>query len=201
MIMIVLFLMFYPLLSKTQTISPTIGITARSTIMNFFNFKSIVKSDWTIPYQYEKNIQGLGFNMGIQLNFNVFGAEYYSSLRYDHTHFDFDRSGTNTEVIHVKEFIVDHNLNFYLINNKVSYGLGISIVNTGEGFHFENPLNVHRFQSIEFKTYNCFIVFPIKFIQVEFKASYIPNGMAYNTNEDYLSYSLRLFHKIKLKSQ
>jgi hypothetical protein len=48
--------------AQSFKVNPTVGITARSTIMNFFNFKGI-DQDPTMPYNYEKNLQGLGYNM------------------------------------------------------------------------------------------------------------------------------------------
>lgn len=173
---------------KTLKIYPTAGITWRSTAMNFFNFKSVIPSDPTKPFPYEKNVQGISFNPGLQIIGKLIGFEYYPNLRYDVVY-----SKLETENEYVKEFIVDHNFNL-IFKRKINIGLGLSVVNSGKGYSFINP--VPRYHHIEFKTYNVFIDIPIKkVVNLEIKALYIPKGFPENPNEKYIMYSLRGYYK------
>ena len=156
--------------------------------MNFFNFDAVIPSDPTKPYDYERNVQGLSINPGLQLQSGYLGFEYYSNLRYDVVH------GTiGVENKYVKYFIIDHNINFF-VKRKLSYGVGISIVNDNKVYSFVNP--VLRYHNIEFKTYNVFVTLPIKkIINLEIKALYVPKGFPVNPKEKYIMYSLRAYYK------
>jgi len=193
--------------SREIKVYPTSGITWRSTAMNFFNFKSIVPADPTKPYNYERNVQGFGINLGLQLElFNNITFEYYPSLRYDYTHHYYDLSKNrlinvingdsifgNDYPIDVKEFILDHNFNL-IFRRKIDFGFGLTIVNAGKGYEFVNP--IPRYHNIEFKTYNAFITVPIKkLINLEIKALYIPKDFPENPDEQYIMYSLRAYYK------
>lgn len=172
---------------KSITIYPTAGITWRSTAMNFFNFRAIIPADPTRPYSYEKNVQGLSVNPGMQVRSGSIGLEYYSNLRYDVVHFKLSSIDED-----VKDFIIDHNFNF-IVKRKVDFGVGMSIVNAGEGYGFVNP--IPRYHNIEFKTYNVFVTVPIKkTVNLEIKALYVPIDFPYNPNEQYIMYSLRVYY-------
>jgi hypothetical protein len=173
---------------KLIQVYPTAGISWRSTAMNFFNFKAIIREDPTKPYHYEKNVQGFSLNPGILIKAKTIGVEYYSNLRYDVI------SGTiGQENKFIKEFIIDHNFNL-IISRKIDFGLGLTIVNAGEGYAFVNP--IPRYHNIEFKTYNLFVTVPVKkLIQLEIKALYIPKDFPENREEKYLMYSLRVYYK------
>lgn len=191
-------------------IYPTAGVTWRSSVMNVFNFKSIVPADPTIPYNYERNVQGFGVNVGLQMQLlNHFTIGYYPSLRYDYTHHYYDLSKNrlinvingdsiygNDHPIEVKDFIIDHNFNLILTKG-VNFGAGLSIVNAGEGFEFVNP--VPRYKHLEFKTYNVFLIIPFrKTVNLELKALYIPRGFPENPDEQYIMYSIRAYYRFDL---
>lgn len=168
--------------------SPTAGITWRSTVMNFFNFNGVIPDDFTKPYDYERNVQGFSLNPGIQIEYKNIGFEYYANLRYDVVYFKF---GSNEE--YEKDFLLDHNFNIF-INSKIQYGIGLSIINSGKGYEFVNP--IPRFHNIEFKTYNAFLTVPIKkILYLEIKALYIPKDFPENPEEKYIMYSLRVYYK------
>ncbi len=188
--------LFSPCFSQKQRVSvyPTVGLTWRSTAMNFFNFKAVNPADPTVPYPYERNVQGLSLNTGVFVKTSSFGFEYYLNLRYDVTHNDLKIEDT-----YYKEFITDHNFNF-ILQKKIDYGIGISIVNFNKGFEFENPVGVMRYQDIQFNSYNFLVILPLKKkFYLELKALYIPHGFPENPNEKYMMYSIRFFYKIKLK--
>lgn len=181
-----------PIVASAQNrlfkLSPTAGITWRSTVMNFFNFNGVVPDDFTKPYSSEKNVQGFSLNPGIQIEYKIVGFEYYANLRYDVVYFKF---GSNEE--YEKDFLLDHNFNIY-INKKIQYGIGLSIINSGKGYEFVNP--IPRYHNIEFKTYNAFVTVPIKkILNLEIKALYIPKDFPENPNEKYIMYSLRVYYK------
>lgn len=188
----IVFILLFPLEIMGQKnaiqIYPTAGITWRSTAMNFFNFKAVIPADPTIPYDYERNVQGFSLNPGLQLNSKFIGFEYYSNLRYDVVH-----GVIGVENKRVKEFIVDHNFNL-IFKRKIDFGFGLTIINAGKGYEFVNP--IPRYHNIEFKTYNIFVVVPIKkVINLEIKALYIPNNFPENPDEQYIMYSLRAYYK------
>jgi hypothetical protein len=178
---------------------PTAGITWRSTLMNFFNFDYVWPYDNTVPFDYERNIQGLGLNIGCLLQGDLLGIEYYPSFRYDVTHFRFRPPGSTgvhyvTKDDYYKSFLVDHNVNLLFRRKKLDFGFGFSLVNAGKGFHFENPFP--RYQRIEFKTYSAFVTIPIKkVVHLELKAHYIPERHPQNPYQKYMSYSIRLYHR------
>ena len=174
--------------AKAIELYPTAGITWRSTATSFFNFKGIMPSDPTIPYDYERNVQGLSMNPGIQIRSGFIGIEYYSNLRYDVV------SGViGVENERIKDFLIDHNFNL-IFARKIDFGLGLSIVNSGKGFEFVNP--IPRYHNIEFKSYNAFVTIPVKKIfNLEIKALYIPKDFPENPEQKCIMFSLRIYYK------
>ena len=169
----------------------TTGFTWRSTVMNFFNLKEVIPADPTQPYDYERNVQGLGLNPGLLISSHVISLEYYSNLRYDVVY-----SRIGMENVYVKDFLMDHNFNISMIR-KLTYGVGISIVNFGKGYAFVNP--IPRYQNIEFTTYNFLVAFPInKLMNLELKALYIPKDFPENPVEKYITYSARVYHTFQI---
>lgn len=179
------------------TINPTLGISWRSTAMNFFNFRAVEYEDYTLMYNYEKNVQGLALNPGMQVNLFPFGFEYNARLRHDYIHGNHDI--LNRKVLpDTKGFLLDHNFNLYIKRN-ITCGAGFSIVNSGTGYWFENPVGTRRFHRIEFSTYNVFVGFPVKkIIDLEIKAQYVPNDFPSNRKEEYIMYSLRAYYTFDL---
>lgn len=174
----------------------TSGLTWRSTVMNFFNLKGLWPADFTVPYVYERNVQGFSLNLGIKYETSNYSLEYYPNFRYDVTH-----RNLKIENDHFKSFIIDHNVNF-LIRRKISYGLGMSIINYNKGFEFENPVGVHRYKNIEFTTINCLMVIPMrKRVFLELKALYIPKDFPLNANEQYMTYSIRSYYQLPIQKK
>lgn len=172
----------------------TSGLTWRSTVMNFFNLKGLWPSDLTVPYRYEKNVQGFSLNLGVKYETSKYSLEYCPNFRYDVTH-----SNLKIENDYFKSFIIDHNINF-LIRRKISYGLGMSIINHNEGFEFENPVGVHRYKNIEFSTINCLMVIPMKKrVFLELKALYIPRGFPLDEEKKYITYSMRGYYQLPIQ--
>ena len=145
-------------------------------------------SDPTIPYDYERNVQGLSINPGIQIRSGFIGIEYYSNLRYDVVSWVI---GVENE--RIKDFLIDHNFNL-IFARKIDFGLGLSIVNSGKGFEFVNP--IPRYHNIEFKSYNAFVTIPVKKIfNLEIKALYIPKDFPENPEQKCIMFSLRIYYK------
>jgi hypothetical protein len=174
----------------------TSGLTWRSTVMNFFNLKGLWPSDFTVPYSYERNVQGFSLNLGVKYETSKYSLEYYPNFRYDVTH-----RNLKIENDHFKSFIIDHNINF-LIRRKISYGLGMSIINYNKGFEFENPVGVHRYKNIEFSTINCLMVIPMKKrVFLELKALFIPKGFPLDEEEKYVTYSMRAYYQLPIQKK
>lgn len=181
---------------KKFKVIPTIGVSFRSTVMNFFNFKPVTPFDPTVPYPYEKNVQGLSIDPGMQLTNEKISLVYYAGLRYDVTHSDLQ-----VEDKYYKEFILDHHFSL-LLNKKFDYGVGLSIINFQKSFQFENPVNVLRYQNIQFNSFDLILGLPInKKSKIEFKVHYIPNGFPENPNEKYIAYSLRYYLKVPFRKK
>ncbi|MCP4458511.1 MAG: hypothetical protein GY816_10890 [Cytophagales bacterium] len=194
---------------------PTAGITWRSTAMNFFDFVSILPDDPNKPFDYERNVQGFSLNIGIQYQLsNSVAIEYYPNMRYDVTHHKWDSKYdelvlvvnevdsffTNDKPIYIKKFLIDHNFNIMRKKGKLAYGLGLTIVNSGESYTFPHnhraPNPIVRTHIIEFKTYNAFVTLPLKKIfNLELKAMYIPRDFPENVSEKYIMYSIRVYYK------
>jgi hypothetical protein len=63
------------------------GFRWQSTLMNFLNFDPISRNSF-IPYNYERNMQGIGGSLGARIYFpkHNFGLEYTLTFRYDYLH-------------------------------------------------------------------------------------------------------------------
>jgi hypothetical protein len=196
----------------TLIVTPAIGLSWRSSIIDLFNSRGMVRF-FRIPYNYEKNIQGISLNPSI----NIFirpariAIEYAPNLRYDHLynvwsdscHLIQSESGSRPMCYYplleeVNDFIVDHNFNLFVRlgenkdKRKTRIGFGLSIVNSGKDFTSQNGQN---YWNLSFATYNLALQIPIKkhFI-VEPKVLYIPREFPYNPMRRYLSFSLRTFY-------
>lgn len=194
---------------------PTIGVTWRSTAMNFFDFGPIIPMDWNMKYTYEKNVQGFSLNPGVQYQLSrTLFLEYYPNLRYDVTHsvwskkhdvFQFvsdegDSLFINNNPSYSKSFLIDHNFNIIRRKGKLALGMGMTIVNAGKTINYpiahRYPAN-RRIQNIEFRTLNGFVVIPVKKIyNLELKAMYIPRDFPKNIYEQYMMYSIRVYYKL-----
>jgi hypothetical protein len=177
---------------KAVEFYPTLGITLRAGIMNFFNLQIIQPESFTRPYPSERNIDGFSLNPGFAIDFYSLEVEYFSNLRYDVVHYI---RGSENE--YARAFLLDHNFNLSF-RKKLSYGVGISIVNSGKGYwYIDNTINpIPKYHDIEFSTINFFLSIPVwKILKLEVKALYMPNGYGYNRSEEYIMYSLRLYHK------
>ena len=204
---------------KESNFTGTIGITWRSTAMNFFNSTYGYTNPFIPSYNYERNVQGFSLNTGLIYHISSkLSLEYHPNIRYDQITFDRDtvawsRTITSTqtgdtvtfrpiyEQIPNKEFILDHNFNL-IFRTKLNWGLGLSIVNTGKSFQYENPIgSPPKTENIQFVTYNAFVVIPVKKILfLELKALYTNNLPTSHPNDNHIMFSTRLFYKIRFKS-
>ncbi len=185
---------------------PTAGLTFRTTAMNAFNFNGVRPSDITRPYSYEKNIQGLSLNIGFQFNLtNKIAVEYYPNLRYDEIYSvtnskeftgtigpNGDSAFVSTDHSYIKSFLIDHNFNL-IYRNKISYGIGVTIINHNKSYEFINP--IPRTHDIQFTSYNALVNFELmENTKLEVKILYAPSGFPYNEDLSVMMYSLRLYY-------
>lgn len=187
------------------------GITWRSTAMHVFNFKnvSVPSAD---PYSYEKNVQGLSLNIGVQFFvFDRIAIEYIPNIRYDVTKTvrgnllrkELIRISNQGDSLFInfyspdtykKELIFDHNINLIRYSDLI-YGFGVSIVNSNKSIFYENPVGVRRSLSLEFITANAIIVFPLrKSLNLELKALYVPKNFPEDRTNDFMMYSIRAYY-------
>ena len=190
-------LIFFPNIINAQNfwekLNFTGEITFRTTaVTDFYNFDIIFPDDGTKLYNYESNIQGFALNPGLLFNDAYLNIEYFPSLRYDVV-----RNVLGVENAKKREFIIDHNFNFGIKWKKLVYGLGMTIINAGKGYYFVNPMPIIRYNDIEFKTYNVYVVIPIKPLLIEVKMLYIPRGFPQDLDGKYNMYSLRLFYNFQ----
>lgn len=208
------------LCQKLNNLEPTIGLTWRSTAMNFFDLGPIWPDDNSRQYSYEQNVQGFGLNIGLQWHISKsLVLEYSPAFRYDYVMHRYDDKDNqlagvingdtlwfNSNPIDIKNFLVDHNLNISKkFPGSAMIGVGVTIVNSGKVIVFPAIRNsqIPKFQqdrhfNIEFLTYNIFYTFPIKkVINLELKALYVPKGeFPYNRRNDYLMYSIRAYYNL-----
>lgn len=178
---------------KPIRIYATAGVTWRSTAMNVFNFNGVRTADPTIPYDYERNVQGFSVNPGLQIRTKYIGFEYHPNLRYDVVH------GVVIGIPNkrVKEFIVDHNFNL-ILTRKIDFGIGLTVVNAGKEYEFVHRM-IPRYHNIEFVTYNVFVTVPVrKVINLEIKALYVPKNFPQNPRSEVIMYSLRAYYMFGL---
>ena len=204
---------------REPNLTGTIGITWRSTAMNFFNFKYVYTNPRILSYSYERNVQGVSLNIGLAYRISSkLSIEYHPNIRYDQINFDRNTVGWTRSIMRTpqgdsvfnqptyeyipnKEFILDHNFNL-IFRKKLNWGLGLSIINTGKSFQYENPIgSPPKTVDIQFVTYNAFVVIPVKKILfLELKALYINNLPTSHPDDNHIMYSTRLFYKIRFKS-
>ncbi len=178
-------------------ITPSVGITWRSTAMNYFNFKGLRKYDLRVPYSYEANVQGFSITPSVGLNYQRLTLSYDVNLRYDYLHSLYD-STTFEGVRDIKNFISDHNLNILWKTKKLSYGIGWGVVNFRKDFEYLNGGKLY-FQNLQFNTYNFLCNLPLKNqFHLQMSAYYIPRGFPYNPYQKFIMYSLKLYYKFKL---
>jgi hypothetical protein len=180
--------------AKKVRVFPTAGISWRSTLMDITDFRlnrlfhGVGRADLTVPYDSERNVQGFSFTPGVTVTGWNFGLEYVPALRYDVTH---QAAGER-----IKSFLTDHHVNFFRMARKIQYGVGISVVNFGHQFSFENQPGVPRSLDIEFATYNALVILPLSHgLAIEFKAHVIPKGFPIQPEGQYLSFSTRVFYR------
>jgi hypothetical protein len=191
---------------------PTVGATWRSTATYLFNFNGLYPYDIFLPYDYESNVQGASFTPGFQfLVKDRFVLEYSPGLRYDETHTYFDRSelvfrgfNDNGDSLFIgkpkiaKQFLVDHNFNLSYKWKSFSYGIGVTIVNAGASYYYNDARPPHeiRRHDIEFVTYNALVtIFIKKIFNLEMKTLYIPAGFPSNPEDEVLMLSFRVYYK------
>lgn len=86
------------------------GLNFQTTIMNFVDFKELAFSGNYpfVPYNYERNIQGLGLDAAVlyQLNDNGLKLRYQFQGRYDETYYEVINSKTTP----TRKVILNHSL-------------------------------------------------------------------------------------------
>lgn len=187
---------------KKLSLSFAVGPSWQSTIMNFFNFKRVFPFI-CVPFNYERNIQGVGLAPSVSLLFNrnKLGIDYTTNLRYDHI------QRTPNRQDEIKGLITNH---FFSIFKEVtngnnskktlfSYGVGYGLINTNLGFSFSNLCtgNKDDYINLQFPVYTVFARIPIKSgFFIEPKAHITANGHPLNKRAQYAFYSLRVAYKI-----
>lgn len=173
--------------AQQSLISLEAGLSWRSTIVDAFNLQTVEETNGFFDYNYKANVQGLSFSPGIKFNHpnNIFSFAYHPNLRYDHPHHN-----------EIQEFIIDHNFHL-IINGKLKYGIGYSVLNYGKGLSYKLNDNYH-YQDLVFSSFNVFTVIPMNKLNLEIKAYYLPHEASFNPDEDYLLIGLRLFYEISL---
>ena len=192
-------------------LSPTLGLTFRTTATGFLNFNGVLPWDWRQPYDYEQNVQGLRVNAGLEYQAtNKIALAYYANVGYDRiasyrnpdpsTGIFYGFGARGDSLIHypdikVEELILDHNIQLILRGKKIDYGIGLSIINSGKGYEYYEDGDL-RYHNIQFTAYNLFLQFPIlKKINTEIKAQYVPAGFPQNPFRDVIMMSIRTFYR------
>ena len=170
------------------------------------------------PYIAERNLQGSSLNVGLiyspSKNYSI---EYVPNLRYDCISkrtiklipnsltpvVDFNGDTTYVHDFYYssadKKFIIDHNFNL-IFRKKINWGGGVSIINTGQSFFYEYPTGLISSQSIEYTSYNAFVLVPIKKVyKLELKLHYIGEPIPrMPANDNHMLIGLRIYRSFSL---
>lgn len=208
--------------AKKSNIQFHSGLDLRAGFINVLNFDPVIKANPAIPFIGEKNIQGLGLNLGLEtMLFRDLYFMYKARLRYDYikSNSAFPTGSNNgsgssfvgTELQDSKAFLIDHSLRV-LIDPKFRrvnrVGLGYSIINTNKIIS-EPPQEyiiddvtyvVEGFnQSIQFETLDVFFwLTTYKALSITTTFHYILKGHPTDPNKNFLSFSLGAVYSIPL---
>jgi hypothetical protein len=122
-----------------------VGIAWQSTVMNFFNFKPIPTFSYYMPYNYERNIQGLGLQAVLTYQVaNQWAFSYVPTLRYDDLEINPDTIPGNYR----QGLIVNHQFSILRslgiknkFNRNYKIGIGYSLFNSfNKAIKFYDPV-------------------------------------------------------------
>lgn len=189
---------------KQVKLSLSVGPSWQSTLMNFFNLKYVnTFGTICVPFNYERNIQGIGVSPSISLLYNPYkiGIDYTTNIRYDYVN---SVPGSRKEIY---EIITNHFISVFreLPNHqhrkKASrlIGIGYGVINMNKGFMFDNTCTrtpQERF-ALQFPVYTVFYRSPVgRHFYVEPKAQITTQGHPINRNSQYIFYGLRIAYNI-----
>jgi hypothetical protein len=183
----------------------TPSVRARSTVMNFFNLKSI-RGNVYIPYKYERNLQALAIGPEIAVGREI-SLSYTPFLRYGYIHslYRYNADSTAVALVDKKGLILDQQ--FWLSKRlhppsarwykPVALAVGWGILNTGQKFFLRNPPVT---QSIRVETYTADLA--ARFTSANQKwtglvaAHYFYEGIARSRAFKMISYSLTVGYRL-----
>lgn len=190
---------------KSQKIELQGGLNFQTTIMNFVNFDYIKRygSQSKIPYNYERNIQGLGLDLATiyRLNDNGLRLRYQLQGRYDETYFELVNSKTKP----VRKIIGNHSLEL-LKDNK--YGtrytsFGIQVFNPFIQIPFREFFEDEdlKITFIGYSVGKGFLFGKNNENDLCFRAYYVSSGDIpfFNDSNGYLTYSVSLKRRLYCK--
>lgn len=164
------------------------------------NVPSLCGGGPCIPYNYERNIQGLGLSIGAGIRTKGLLEFHYTPVfRYDEIHFAEDNLKKKN-----KEFIVNHRLGvnkfFRGRDGQVNQYLGVSytILNTGKRFNFYDSFHKQvstlnlQFPSVTF-SYGRSIY---RNIYGEFQVFSLYKGLPHNHSRRYFMYGLSVYYNM-----
>jgi hypothetical protein len=175
----ILFVLFH-LYSQAQIGSANelnleLGLAFRSTALNPRGL------DPRIPFNFEKNLQGMGTNIGIEYKrvpSNI-SFMYFTTIRYDHL-----RYGNNgSQGADMMRWFIDHNIALRYYVKKCYLGIEMNKMNSGASFDYYDashdqlttgpiPDNEPLTHLLDFNTLSIGIGIPIKFLVLETKFSF-----------------------------
>ncbi|WP_128546991.1 hypothetical protein [Larkinella soli] len=185
------------------------GVSARSTLMNFLNFRRVDAYDPIIPFNYEKHLQGTAVNLGFSFFCRPIksGLAYSPSFRYDIIH------GTFSIPNYKKDFLTEHHVfaykAFWLNPKRKKYhylGLGIGIMNPGKKYLITKEIGNGNVRLIkqDFYLNMQYNVIDIRFgvpisrrFWIEPIASIIPKTFPVNKRDTFIMYSLKFSYSFK----
>jgi hypothetical protein len=160
-----------------------------------------------MPYNYERNIQGLGFNAGLFLMINRTGLTFSPHIRYDEIYFEF--KGSNR--ISHKEFIFNPRIgfNYYLFAGRKSLhkqylGLFLAYHNSGKKFTFyDSVTKTSKIFYLNFPTLGLCYGQSIVSNKIfgEMQLYYLYRGLPHNHLHPFFMYGISLYYMIMKSSK
>ncbi len=188
---VVLFLL--PGLALGQvTLSPTLGLASKTSVMTFPLFTYLENSTHSYPF---KDRLYVALTPSAIASCKKWNLEYLLGLHYNAVELEYVRFGG---VEKPKKFLVDQTLQISY-GEKQNVGIGYSLFNTGKSLTYTTE-EVQRIQDIQYEALKIFTDFTFKSIlSAEASIYYMRNGYPNNRKREAWILGLRLYHTFNLR--
>lgn len=161
----------------------------------------------TVPFNYEKNLQGTGASFGIELKSARIpvSVEYFTHVRYDHFRYKSGTSVAGGESDESKQWFIDHNVavkyyhGLFRLPETAYIGFEVNFLNSGAQFTYQGWQG-HEVHKLHFTTTSLSLGFPINRLILEPKFSFAHFGSPYNQTQKFNFISVKAIYPINIIS-